>query len=117
MEPITFFVTCQPTGFTHYTVQGPDVQFVTLEFTQRPPDDLIQILGILLEANCNAQQRKDERIILTPETMKKLGLESREAAADRAKRGRPQVRPAGPFLQRRKGRCARHARRPSRARA
>jgi hypothetical protein len=80
VEPITFFVTCRPTGFTHYAVQGPDVHFVTLEFTQRPPDDLIQILGSLLEANSNAQRRKDERIIVTPETLKKLGLESREAA-------------------------------------
>jgi hypothetical protein len=79
VEPITFFVTCRPTGFTHYAVQGPDVHFVTLEFTQRPPDDLIQILGSLLEANSNAQRRKDERIIVTPETLKKLGLESREA--------------------------------------
>jgi hypothetical protein len=80
VEPITFFVTCRPTGFTHYAMQGPDVHFVTLEFTQRPPDDLIQILGSLLEANVNAQRRKDERIIVTPETLKKLGLESREAS-------------------------------------
>src|SRR5208337_2619516 len=80
VEPITFFVTCHPAGFTHYAVQGPDVQFVSLEFTQRPPDDLIQILGSLLEANANAQRRKDERIVLTAETMKKLGLETREAA-------------------------------------
>jgi hypothetical protein len=80
VEPITFFVTCRPTGFTHYAVQGPDVHFVTMEFTQRPPDDLIHILGSLLEANSNAQRRKDERIIVTPETLKKLGLESREAA-------------------------------------
>jgi PilZ domain len=80
LEPITFFVPCRPAGFTHYAVQGPDVQFVSLEFTQRPPDDLIQILGSLLEANANAQRRKDERIVLTAETVKKLGLESREAA-------------------------------------
>jgi hypothetical protein len=80
VEPITFFVTCRPTGFTHYAVQGPDVHFVTLEFTQRPPDDLIQILGSLLEANSNSQRRKDERIVVTPETLKKLGLESRDAA-------------------------------------
>ena len=80
VEPITFFVTCRPTGFTHYAMQGPDVHFVTLEFTQRPPDDLILILGSLLEANFNSQKRKDDRIIVSPETMKKLGLESREAA-------------------------------------
>jgi len=80
VEPITFFVTCRPTAFTHYAVQGPDVHFVTLEFTQRPPDDLIQILGSLLEAQFNSQKRKDERIIVSPDTMKKLGMESREAA-------------------------------------
>ena len=80
VEPITFFVTCHPTGFTHYAVQGPDVHFISVEFTQRPPDDLIQILGTLLEATANAQRRKDERIIINPETMKKLGLETREAA-------------------------------------
>ena len=74
------FVTCRPTGFTHYAVQDPDVQIVAVEFTQRPPDDLIQILGTLLEANANAQRRRDERIIVSPETLKKLGLESREAA-------------------------------------
>jgi hypothetical protein len=79
-EPITFFVTCHATGFTHYAVQDPDVQIITLEFTQHPPDDLIQILGTLLEASSNAQRRKDERIIITPESMKKLGLESREAS-------------------------------------
>jgi hypothetical protein len=80
VEPITFFVTCHPTSYTHYAVQDPDVQIVTAEFTQRPPDDLILILGSLLEANANAQRRKDERIVVTPETMKRLGLESREAA-------------------------------------
>ena len=79
VEPITFFVTCRPTAFTHYALQGPDVHFVALEFTQRPPDDLILILGSLLEAKFNSQKRKDERIIVTPETMKKLGMESREA--------------------------------------
>lgn len=80
IEPITFFVMCRPAGFTPYAVQGPDVQFVSLEYMQRPADDLIQMLGSLLEANANSQRRKDERIVLTPEIMKKLGLESREAA-------------------------------------
>ena len=80
VEPITFFVTCHATGFTHYAVQDPDAQIMNLEFTQHPPDDLIQILGTLLEASCNSQRRKDERITITPESMKKLGLESREVS-------------------------------------
>jgi hypothetical protein len=80
VEPITFFVPCHPASYAHYAVQDPDVQIVTLEYTQRPPDDLIQILGTLLEANVNAARRKDERIVLSPEVMKKMGLETREAA-------------------------------------
>jgi hypothetical protein len=80
VEPIAFYVTCRPTGFVHYAAQDPDVQIVTVEFTQRAPDDLILIIGTLLEANANAQRRRDERIIVSPESLKKLGLESREAA-------------------------------------
>ena len=79
VEPFTFFVTCHATGFTPYSVQDPDVQMITLEYAQRPPDDLIQILGTMLEANCNSQRRKEERIVITPESMKKFGLESRDA--------------------------------------
>jgi hypothetical protein len=78
-EPITFFVPCHAGGFMHYNVQNPDVQMVSVEYTQRPPDDLILILGTLLEAKSNSQQRKDERIVFTPENVKRLGLDSRDA--------------------------------------
>ncbi|MGO9413458.1 MAG: PilZN3 domain-containing protein [Spirochaetia bacterium] len=77
-EPITFFVSCHTGGFTPYDPQNPEVQLLTLEFTQRPPDDLISIIGTLLDANTNAQRRKEERIPVTPESMKRLGLETRE---------------------------------------
>ncbi len=78
-EPITFFVSCHASGFTPYDAQNQEVQLMTLDFTQRPPDDLIAVLGSLLDANANAQRRKEERIPVTPETMKKLGLETRES--------------------------------------
>ena len=78
-EPMTFFVPCRVTGFTHFNVQKPGVQMMTLMFTQKPPNDLIEILGGLLEANWNSQQRREERIPITPENMKKLGMESRDA--------------------------------------
>lgn len=81
-EPISFFVPCHAAGFTPYNPQNPDVQIIGLEFTQRPPDDLILILGTLLEANANAKRRREERVVLTPESMKRLGLESRESLAD-----------------------------------
>jgi len=87
-EPITFFVPCHAGGFMHYNVQNPDVQMISLEYTQRPPDDLILIIGALLEAKSNSQQRKDERIVLTPENIKRFGLDSRDAflAFDSAER-------------------------------
>ncbi len=77
-DPITFFVPCHAAGFTPYDQQNPDVQLLTLEFTQRPPDDLIHILGSLLDANTNAKRRREERIPVTPENVKRLGLETRE---------------------------------------
>jgi hypothetical protein len=78
-EPITFFVSCHAGGFTPYDPQSQEVQLLTLDFTQRPSDDLISIIGSLLDANTNAQRRKEERIPITPENMKRLGLETREA--------------------------------------
>lgn len=78
-EPIRFFVSCHAAGFTPYDAQDKEVQLLTLEFTQRPPDDLIGILGSLQDATANAQRRKAERVPVTPENMKKLGLETREA--------------------------------------
>jgi hypothetical protein len=80
IEPISFFVPSHASNFTPYNPQNPDVQLITLEFTQRPADDLILMLGTLLEANCNSQQRKDERIVLSAANMKALGIDSRDAA-------------------------------------
>ena len=33
---------------------------------------------MLLEANVNAQRRREERIVITPDTLKRIGLESRD---------------------------------------
>ena len=52
---------------------------VTLTFTQRPPDDLIEVIGRLLEANSNAIRRREERIILNEDSKRKLGLVKEEA--------------------------------------
>jgi hypothetical protein len=89
VEPMTFYVPCRVTGFTHFNVQKPGVQMMTLVFTQKPPNDLIEILGGLLEANWNSQQRRAERIPITPENMKKLGMESRDATLHIGDTSRP----------------------------
>ncbi len=78
--PLAFFVSARLTAQTAYNPQTPELYFLSLEYTHRPPDDLIEILGGLLEASGNAQKRAEERIEVTPASMKHLGLESREAA-------------------------------------
>ncbi len=77
-DPVSFFVTGRATGFSPYTQSGGDLQFMTIEYTQRPPDDLIEIMGRLLDANMNSARRRDERILLTPDAMRKLCLVSRD---------------------------------------
>lgn len=73
-DPITFFVPARVGGTNPYGEQNKDLFFANLEFTQRPPDDLIQILGQLLEANVNAKRRKEDRIPLTAHSVKQLGI-------------------------------------------
>jgi hypothetical protein len=79
-DPLTFYVAGRLTGTTPYNPQNPHAQLVALEFTGRPSDDLIQALGVLLEANTNAKRRREERIVITPDTLKRIGLESRNCA-------------------------------------
>ena len=77
--PLSFFVAARLSAHTAYNRETPDLYFLSLEYTHRPPDDLIEILGELHEANCNAQKRREERVEVNPASMKALGLESREA--------------------------------------
>lgn len=79
-DPISFFVPCKITGFTPYQQGKNNLHFVNLTYTQRPPDDLIEILGRLIDANSAAHQRRDERIIITSDSMRGLGLGSKGAA-------------------------------------
>lgn len=74
---ITFFVTAKVTEIQPY-MNSQDLALVTLTFTKRPPDDLIEILGKLFEANLNAIHRKEERIIINEDSKRKLGLVKEE---------------------------------------
>ncbi|AEJ18829.1 PilZ domain-containing protein [Gracilinema caldarium] len=76
-DPMFFFVSCRVVGSAPY--QGSqDISMMTLQFTQRPPDDLIEIMGRLLDANINSSKRRDERILITPESIRKLRLAAKE---------------------------------------
>ena len=79
-DPITFFVPARVAGKTPYGEPDRDLFFVSLDYTQRPPDDLIQILGQLLEANVNAKRRREDRIALSAHSVKQLGLAVEQCA-------------------------------------
>jgi hypothetical protein len=79
-DPLTFFVAGRVIGSAPYK-DSNDVSMLTIQFTQRPPDDLIEIVGRVLDANVNSSKRRDERIILTPENQRKIQLVAKETAA------------------------------------
>jgi hypothetical protein len=72
-QPLSFFITGRVSNIERY-MNSADLAVVTINYTQRPPDDLIEILGTLLEANVNAVRRKEERILINDDTKRKLGL-------------------------------------------
>jgi hypothetical protein len=76
---LTFFVSSRVESLAEYESKSRHVRFMTLTFEQKPSDALVGILGTLLEINANAIRRKDERIVLTSESMKKIGMESKES--------------------------------------
>ncbi|MDL2229241.1 pilus assembly protein PilZ [Treponema sp. OttesenSCG-928-L16] len=78
-SPLTFFVSCRSMGYAPYG-GSKDIAMFTLQFTQRPPDDLIEIMGRLLDANVNSAKRKEERILLTTDSLRKLKILSKDSA-------------------------------------
>lgn len=77
-QVISFFVNGRVSDIKPF-MNSAELAIITISFTQRPPDDLIERLGSLLDANANAMRRKDERIILNPDVKRKLGLAKEEA--------------------------------------
>lgn len=76
-QPVAFFVNGHVQEIKPY-MNSAELAVVTIAFTQRPPDDLIEKLGTVFDANENAIHRKEERIVLNPDTKRKLGLEKEE---------------------------------------
>ena len=77
-EQVVFFIQARFVGYVPYN-DSPDTTLFSLQYSQHPPDDFIEIIGRVLEANINAAKRKEERIALAPEMMRKLGLLTKDA--------------------------------------
>lgn len=76
-SPIQFFVNCVVDKIDLY--QNTDkLALVTLNFTQKPPDDLIMRMGEFIEASENFKNRKEDRILINKESLRKLLMEKEE---------------------------------------
>jgi len=76
---VTFFIAARVLASAPYN-NSQDVYMLTLQFSNRPPDDFIEIMGRVLDANVNSAKRKDDRIPLTADNMRKLNILSTESA-------------------------------------
>jgi hypothetical protein len=78
-NPVTFFIAGRVLGNAPYG-NSQDVNMFTIQFSNRPPDDFIEIIGRVLDANINSVKRKDVRIPLNADNMRKLNILSSESA-------------------------------------
>lgn len=76
-QPIQFFVNCVVESVSQYQ-NAPELAIVSLNFTQRPPDELIMRIGEFVEASENFKNRTEDRIIINKESIRKLGMEKEE---------------------------------------
>jgi hypothetical protein len=75
---VTFFVAARVMGSSPYG-NSQDINMLTLQFTNRPPDDLIEIMGRVLDANVNSSKRKEVRVQLSADNMRRLNIQSSES--------------------------------------
>jgi hypothetical protein len=76
---ISFYVLARMEEYTPFESNKPDLYFIDLKYTQRPPNDLVIILGTLIEAGATIKKRKNERIVITPETLRMLKIKNAQA--------------------------------------
>jgi hypothetical protein len=87
-EPLFFYVPAKVTNYTFYSQEKPDLYFLSLEYTTKPPDDLIEMLGQLFDTHTNFKRRRDERIELNPANIKLIGIDGKEATLVLEKKAR-----------------------------
>ena len=78
-NPVTFFISGRVLASAPYGT-SQDMDMFTIQFSNRPPDDFIEIVGRILDANINSTKRKDVRIPLTVEHIRRLNIMSTETA-------------------------------------
>jgi hypothetical protein len=78
---IVFFVPSMVTGYNTFSKRDANTFLVSLDYTNRPPDDLINILGGAITIAENFEKRKDVRINVEDRIFKDIGFASVQAVA------------------------------------
>ncbi len=76
-KPMSLFVNGRISDIQPY-MDSTDLAIATIDYNGKPPDDLIVALGGLLEAKSNYTKRSEERIPITPDSMRRLNLLKKE---------------------------------------
>ena len=74
---LSLFISGKVVNIASY-MNSKEMAIVTINYTQKPPDDFIEMIGHLIDANTNAIRRKEDRIVITPDSLKKLGIPRKE---------------------------------------
>lgn len=77
-QMMTFLISGKIGTISSY-MNSRDLAVLEVIYTQKPPDDFIEKIGHLIDANANAIKRKEDRIILTPDSCRKLGIPKEES--------------------------------------
>jgi len=80
MEQVAFFITTRVLNWEPYG-ESQDQGIFTLQYNQRPPDDLIEIMGRIFDATWNFARRREEKILVTPDMSAKIGLVRKDVDA------------------------------------
>jgi len=74
-EAVPFFVSARLSGANPYNQgQKKNLFFIALEYTQRPPDILIEIMGLLFDAKSSSKNRTNERIVVNESLLNAMGF-------------------------------------------
>jgi hypothetical protein len=76
---VTFFIAGRVLASMPYG-NSQDVNMFTIQFSNRPPDDFIEIIGRVLDANVNSTKRKEVRIALNADNLRRLNIMSTETS-------------------------------------
>ncbi len=75
----SLYIPSRIVGVTQYD-SNKEMYFIQLAFVHRPPDSLVQALGSLLDAKKNASMRREERIPVNADSLRRLGLDSKKTS-------------------------------------